>query len=69
MRNSVWFLGLCGVATLCQAGINPIPKESGFSGYGSLSASYSRLNSNVVVGGEGRGRVSGAGRVRWSAIR
>lgn len=50
MRNSVWFLGLCGVATLCQAGVNPIPKESGFSGYGSLSTSYSKLNSNVVVG-------------------
>ena len=52
MRKAVWVLGLCGVVGVCQAGVNPIPKESGFSGYGALSGSYSKVNSNTLVGSE-----------------
>ena len=52
MRKAVWVLGLCGMAGMCQAGVNPIPKESGFSGYGALSGSYSKVNSNTLVGAE-----------------
>jgi hypothetical protein len=39
---------LLGVSA--HAEINPIPKQSGFSGFGQLGATYSEVNSNILVG-------------------
>lgn len=52
MRKAILVLGLCGGISVCQAGVNPIPKESGFSGYGALNGSYSKVNSNTLVGSD-----------------
>ncbi len=35
-----------------HAELNPIPKESGFSGFGQLGATYSEVNSNTLIGPE-----------------
>ena len=43
-------LTLAGVGA--HAEINPIPKQSGFSGFGQLGVSYSEVNSNTLVGPE-----------------
>lgn len=43
-------LTLAGVSA--HAEINPIPKESGFSGFGQLGATYSEVNSNTLIGPE-----------------
>ena len=43
-------LTLAGVGA--HAEINPIPKQSGFSGFGQLGASYNEVNSNVLIGPE-----------------
>src|SRR5574344_651990 len=43
-------LTLAGVSA--HAEINPIPKQSGFSGFGQLGASYGEVNSNILVGPE-----------------
>ena len=43
-------LTLAGVSA--HAEINPIPKQSGFSGFGQLGASYSEVNSNILIGPE-----------------
>ena len=43
-------LTLAGVGA--HAEINPIPKQSGFSGFGQLGVSYSEVNSNILVGPE-----------------
>ena len=41
---------LLGVSA--HAEINPIPKQSGFSGFGQLGATYSEVNSNILVGSQ-----------------
>lgn len=50
MNRSALAILLTLMGSYAHAEFNPIPKESGFSGYGLLGGSYTEVNSNVLVG-------------------
>jgi hypothetical protein len=50
MNRSALAILLALVGSHAHAEFNPIPKESGFSGYAMAGGSYSNVNSNVLVG-------------------
>lgn len=50
MNRSALAIVLALLGCHAHAEFNPIPKESGFSGYGLVGAGYTDVNSNVLVG-------------------